>query len=98
MLPVTPQARVVNSVHVSKLARKELNLRPASYKDAALTAELRASSWVGGIRTRSTLIKSQVCNRYTTTQCWFGRISLIRDTVDMLLFLLVRFVAFVFKW
>ena len=68
MLPVTPQSRVVDSLHIVQLARKELNLRPASYKDAALTAELRASSWVGGIRTRSTLIKSQVCNRYTTTQ------------------------------
>ena len=85
-------------VLVLQLARKELNLRPATYKVAALTAELRASSWVGGIRTRSTLIKSQVCNRYTTTQCWFGRIRLIRDTVDMLLFLVIRFVAFVFKW
>jgi hypothetical protein len=73
--------RIVKS---SKLARKELNLRPASYKDAALTAELRASSWVGGIRTRSTLIKSQVCNRYTTTQCWFRRIRLFCNTVDML--------------
>lgn len=30
-------------------AWKELNLRPASYKDAALTAELHARSWVGGI-------------------------------------------------
>ena len=43
-----------------------MNLRPASYKDAALTAELRASSWVGGIRTHTSLIKSQVCSRYTT--------------------------------
>ena len=51
-----------------QLARKDLNLRPASYKDAALTAELRASSWVGGIRTHTSLIKSQVCSRYTTTQ------------------------------
>ena len=51
-----------------QLARKELNPRPASYKDAALTAELRASSWVGGIRTHTSLIKSQVCSRYTTTQ------------------------------
>jgi hypothetical protein len=49
------------------LARWELNPRPASYKDAALTAELRASSWVGGIRTHTSLIKSQVCSRYTTT-------------------------------
>ena len=98
MLPVTPQSRVFSLCFVVQLARKELNLRPASYKDAALTAELRASSWVGGIRTRSTLIKSQVCNRYTTTQCWFERIRLIRDTVDMLLFLVVRFFAFVSKW
>jgi hypothetical protein len=40
MLPVTPQSLV--SVFDIQLARKELNLRPASYKDAALTAELRA--------------------------------------------------------
>src|SRR6478609_5897912 len=95
MLPVTPQSRVFSLCFVVQLARKELNLRPASYKDAALTAELRASSWVGGIRTRSTLIKSQVCNHYTTTQCWSGRICLFCDTVDMLLFLMVRDVAFV---
>ena len=44
MLPVTPQSRFVDSFHVVQLARKELNLRPASYKDAALTAELRANS------------------------------------------------------
>ena len=44
MLPITPQSR--DSIHVVgiQLARKELNLRPASYKDAALTAELRANS------------------------------------------------------
>ena len=95
---MTPQSRNLFWLNCCQLARKELNLRPASYKNAALTAELRASSWVGGIRTRSTLIKSQVCNRYTTTQCWLGRIRLILDTVDMLLFLVVRFVAFVFKW
>ena len=82
---------------VLQLARKELNLRPATYKVAALTAELRASSWVGGIRTRSTLIKSQVCNRYTTTQDWLGRMRLFCDTVDMLLFLVVRFGAFDFE-
>ena len=68
MLPVTPQSRIVDLFHVVQLARKELNLRPASYKDAALTAELRTSSWVGGIRTHTSLIKSQVCSRYTTTQ------------------------------
>ncbi len=33
-----------NSFVPIQLARKELNLRPASYKDAALTAELRANS------------------------------------------------------
>ena len=98
MRPVTLQSRDSFCLICCQLARKELNLRPASYKDAALTAELRASSWVGGIRTRSTLIKSQVCNRYTTTQCWLGRIRLIRDTVDMLLSLVVRFVVFAFKW
>ena len=68
MLPVTPQSRVSFRLIAVQLARKELNLRPASYKDAALTAELRASSWVGGIRTHTSLIKSQVCSRYTTTQ------------------------------
>jgi hypothetical protein len=43
MLPVTPQSHVSIHVVAIQLARKELNLRPASYKDAALTAELRAS-------------------------------------------------------
>ncbi len=43
MLPITLQSRVAIHVVVIQLARKELNLRPASYKDAALTAELRAS-------------------------------------------------------
>jgi hypothetical protein len=54
MLPVTPQSHSEDAVcgialsllpasSQSQLARKELNLRPASYKDAALTAELRAS-------------------------------------------------------
>jgi hypothetical protein len=85
MLPVTPQSRIVNSFHVVQLARKELNLRPASYKDAALTAELRAQSWVGGIRTRTNLIKSQVCNRYTTTQYWLGRMRLSRGMLDIVL-------------
>ena len=78
MLPVTPQSRIVDSFHVVQLARKELNPRPASYKDAALTPELRASSWVGGIRTHTSLIKSQVCSRYTTTQERLGRIRLLR--------------------
>ena len=68
MLPLTPQSRCLVLFISIQLARKELNLRPASYKDAALTAELRASSWVGGIRTHTSLIKSQVCSRYTTTQ------------------------------
>ena len=72
------------------LARKELNLRPASYKDAALTAELRASSWVGGIRTHTSLIKSQVCSRYTTTQYWLWCIRLFRGIVDILMLLVVR--------
>ena len=90
MLPVTPQSRVVIAFHVVQLARKELNLRPASYKNAALTAELRARSWVGGIRTHTSLIKSQVCNRYTTTQLWSWCICLSRGSVDIYLFLLVR--------
>ena len=49
-------------------ARWESNPRPASYKDAALTAELRASaSRAGGNRTHTCRIKSPVCCRYTTT-------------------------------
>jgi hypothetical protein len=74
-----------------QLARKELNPRPASYKDAALTAELRASSWAGGIRTHTHLIKSQGCDRYTTTQDWLWRIRLHRTTVDIRMLLKVRF-------
>ena len=66
MRPVTLQSRDLFCSNCYQLARKESNLRPASYKDAALTAELRASSWVGGIRTHTSLIKSQVCSRYTT--------------------------------
>ena len=43
-------------------ARWELNPRPASYKDAALTVELRASeSRAGGTRTHTCRIKSPVC-------------------------------------
>jgi hypothetical protein len=73
-----------------QLARRELNPRPASYKDAALTAELRASSWAGGIRTHTRLIKSQGCSLYTTTQDWLGRIRLLRIDVDITLLLVVR--------
>ena len=83
MLPVTPQSRIVDTPHVVQLARKELNLRPASYKNAALTAELRASSWAGGIRTHTRLIKSQGCSRYTTTQYWLAWIRLLRTYVDI---------------
>ena len=79
-----PQSSVI------QLARKELNLRPASYKDAALTAELRANlrvaareSWVGGIRTHTSLIKSQVCSRYTTTQYWLWRLRFMRCRRDI---------------
>ena len=62
-----------------QLARRELNPRPSSYKDAALTAELRASDLcqrvtsdsltyrAGGIRTHTGRIKSPSCCRYTTT-------------------------------
>src|SRR2546426_9371443 len=81
-----------------QLARKELNLRPASYKDAALTAELRASSWVGGIRTHTSLIKSQVCSRYTTTQYWLWHIRLLRKVVDIICSLLVRNSFLSNKW
>ena len=43
-------------------ARWELNPRPASYKDAALTVELRASeSRAGGSRTHTVRIKSPPC-------------------------------------
>ena len=46
----------------SESARRELNPRPASYKDAALTVELRASeSRVGGNRTHTVQIKSLLC-------------------------------------
>src|SRR5438046_1768994 len=48
----------------NQLARWELNPRPASYKDAALTAELRASaSRAGGNRTHTLRIKSPLCCR-----------------------------------
>ena len=90
MRPVTLQSRDLFCLLCCQLARKELNLRPASYKDAALTTELRASSWVGGIRTHTSLIKSQVCSRYTTTQYWRWRIRLFRGIVDMLMLLVVR--------
>ena len=90
MRPVTLQSRDSFCLICCQLARKELNLRPASYKDAALTAELRASSWVGGIRTHTRLIKSQGCSLYTTTQYWLGRIRLLRIDVDMTLLLVVR--------
>ena len=99
MRPVTLQSRHSIHVVVIQLARKELNLRPASYKDAALTAELRASSiWVGGIRTHTSLIKSQVCSRYTTTQYWFGRIRLLRSFLDMVMLLVVRHSLHFNKW
>jgi hypothetical protein len=88
---LTPQSQIVSScLCLFQLARRELNPRPASYKDAALTAELRASSWVGGIRTHTRLIKSQGCSLYTTTQKWLGRIGLLRTKIDIGLLLLVR--------
>ena len=68
MLPLTPQSRVSFHVDSIQLARKELNLRPASYKDAALTAELRASELGRRDSNPHQPIKSQVCSRYTTTQ------------------------------
>ena len=98
MRPVTLQSRDLLCFVCCQLARKELNLRPASYKDAALTAELRASSWVGGIRTHTSLIKSQVCSRYTTTQLRLGRIRLLRRIVDIVLLLMVRDLLCVTKW
>ena len=98
MRPVTLQSRDSFCLICCQLARKELNLRPASYKDAALTAELRASSWVGGIRTHTSLIKSQVCSRYTTTQDWFVRIRLIRMIVDIALLLAVHDLFCLTQW
>src|SRR6478752_5303661 len=38
------QSNLLCAKQFNQLARKGLNLRPASYKDAALTAELRAKS------------------------------------------------------
>jgi hypothetical protein len=51
------------SVPSIESARWESNPRPASYKDAALTTELRASSAsrAGGNRTHTCRIKSPVC-------------------------------------
>ena len=59
-------------------ARWELNPRPASYKDAALTAELRATaSRAGGNRTRAPTrsvgpagLKVRCAASYTTTPNW----------------------------
>ena len=50
-------------------ARRELNPRPASYKDAALTAELRASVQVGPEGVEPTPCRLKVCCAacYTTT-------------------------------
>ncbi len=42
-------------------ARKESNLQPSSYKDAALTTEPRAASRAGGNRTHTERIKSPSC-------------------------------------
>lgn len=62
MLPLTPRSRICLVVFLVESARWELNPRPASYKDAALTTELRASeSRVGGNRTHTVRIKSPLC-------------------------------------
>jgi hypothetical protein len=53
--------------------------------------------WVGGIRTHTYLIKSQECSRYTTTQKWFVRIRLHRNSVDMDVLRLVRRFNFIFS-
>ena len=74
------------------LAWKESNLRPTTYKVAALTTELHASSRAGGIRTHTHLIKSQGCFRYTTTLWLVARIRLHRRTVDICFLSLVRVV------
>ena len=52
-----------------QLARWELNPRPASYKDAALTAELRASALVGpeGVEPTPCGLKVRRTASYTTT-------------------------------
>ena len=70
MLPLTPQSQVLFS---SKSARWELNPRPASYKDAALTVELRASeSRAGGNRTHSGRLKV-CCAAFTPRPHEVGR-------------------------
>ena len=46
---------------VVRSARKESNLQPSSYKDAALTTEPRAVSGAGEIRTLAERIKSPSC-------------------------------------
>ena len=52
----------VSATVPNQSARWELNPRPASYKDAALTVELRASeSRAGGNRTHTLRIKSPLC-------------------------------------
>ena len=78
MLPLTLQSQI------AMLAWKELNLRLATYKIAALTTELHASSRAGGIRTHTHLIKSQECCRYTTTLWSVGCIRLQRESLNML--------------
>ena len=83
MLPLTPQSQIC----FRKLAWKELNLRPATYKVAALTTELHASSRAGRIRTHTHLVKSQGCCRYTTTRKLVGR---LHRSLNILLLLSVR--------
>ena len=85
MLPLTLQSQ-----NCFQLAWKELNLRPTTYKVAALTTELHASSRAGGIRTHTHLIKSQGCFHYTTTLWLVGRIRLHRKTIDIVFLLSFR--------
>ena len=62
MPPITPQSHVFClSFVLLQSARKESNLQPSSYKDAALTTEPRAVSGAGEIRTLAERIKSPSC-------------------------------------
>ncbi len=54
-------------------ARKESNLQPSSYKDAALTTEPRAASRAGGNRTHTERFKRpSCCLLHHNPECWLG--------------------------
>ncbi len=58
---------------VVRSARKESNLQPSSYKDAALTTEPRAASRAGGNRTHTERIKSpSCCLLHHNPECWLS--------------------------